>query len=1333
MLERATGCLENAGRRFLRDSNGAIRSTSSLPPRFWKDNGAGADAPHWFLALLQASGQRSSPVLNTQHESKEGASSSPGVFLDFLYPRQTQTLVISRLSRPQKRPGLRRRRSFAGFSRSFVSVSSLRQAVVEASISHENELPKPEEPEEPQDPESIERARKTQADLYAFLKMDGHQYDVAWVKFIAAGSPLKLVSPLCAYLSSSKDFKAQKRAWDLFQQIPPEERTKYDFKNILRSQLIASSMTKPRHLYSICEQVISTPFAQPILSQVVAHHVENREWARLTKVWQLLLDTPKKERPSLESLDSLLSKITRFRFPEYSLSRHLLDLADHVEYKKHDMAVKKFTRRLLELYMTSPDFLKLTPMTTLLDMLRKYHALGFLGRKQWFDLIETFVSSNQRSEFIQSILLYRQFRLLMPKERAPKKLLPLFIERLLEFEIPETMEYFLDEIALFYQKPSITAYQQTMTAFSRSADAKSVHRIFDRLLADHGNPKSRRIVAPVLSVHARLGDVPETLRQFERISTEFGLVPNTVCWNILISAHATAGDLPGALSTFSHMLKAGEPPDPHTFGTLLALFSKRGDVKNVRRLITEAQKRKVKITRPIIDTAVHVYCTNGQLTFAEELAEASWKVAEGGSPLRMWNIILMHYAFRVSKFSFRRVLDRIGKLGLKPDAMTHGAIMLAYAISKQPDFARDTLRKMHRMGVEATQFHYSVLIFGYLKMRNRDMVHVILREMETRFGRVGLNANLLNLKMQIQRDLENARDKEVPSEEVVLEHAEQTLLASIKNFEANPSPAKHTQPNSAEGSALDHSTVMHYQHILQTYSAKGATEKAFETLNHFLQLRQLAGAPANDLESLPFEFVKAMMMVYLKAQEFERVEECWHVLLENIHKIVGRVDIEGILSGETSTPEMPAPVDSETESPILPRHRFILDLPLTLYIRSLACREQFERLPHVIAEFENSGFKLTGMNWSNYISAFASSGNFDDVVTSFRLFEEKFYPHFPGWSWMVKGYGIRPIHAPVTILHLDGRFGVSKPRRMMGNHARRHWRKIEPDYMHPHYPTMVLLAGTLRRIRDASIEDGTRQMEELHAAAPNTFETLSTMPYLRDKYQGALLRDRAALENPIPLPIKLFTTRTGALGLETRLRKRTFGRASEQPLDFEIHAKPAGIDEKNVTKLLITPDSARLGSLMSVLPRADRIELETQHHEYRRLTAKWKKASQRKQGRIDRAVRESKGRMYGIPVRGVIKMRKLKAQLPQQHLFDKYYRKWKLQKQTYLLYKPITGLEEKRRYRPYSPKGLKRRGAGRRRARRRDAPTKPLPVRPKSTRSRRGRAARAARAAAAAS
>lgn len=94
MLERATGCLENAGRRVLRNSNGAVQSRKSLSHHFWKDNGASVETPQWFLALLQASGQRSSPSLYTRPGDNEGGpSGNSGPLLDFLCPRETRRLV----------------------------------------------------------------------------------------------------------------------------------------------------------------------------------------------------------------------------------------------------------------------------------------------------------------------------------------------------------------------------------------------------------------------------------------------------------------------------------------------------------------------------------------------------------------------------------------------------------------------------------------------------------------------------------------------------------------------------------------------------------------------------------------------------------------------------------------------------------------------------------------------------------------------------------------------------------------------------------------------------------------------------------------------------------------------------------------------------------------------------------------------------------------------------------------------------------------------------------------------------------------------------------------
>ncbi|CAG7923876.1 unnamed protein product [Penicillium olsonii] len=1356
MLERATGCLENAGRRVLRNSHGAVRSGHSLCDRTRKERGAGADAPHWLLALLQASGQQSSSTVDSRHSSKSERFNGGPAPLEFLYPREPQRLVAPRPSHAQRRPGLRRRRSLVGFSRSYVSVSSLRQAVADVSLSHEHacqgtdgvdakssgaqdlviedlendsllhqELHTEDagiddpgsddlEPgdldtgnqttEKPQDPESIERERKLQADLHAFLLKDGNQFDIAWIRFVAAGRPSKLLSPLCAYMSKSQTFKDKRRVWYLFRLIPPEKRTAYDYRNMLTSDLHLSHVDKPRHLDHICTHALSTPFAQEIVSLVVKHYVEHREWARLRSLWSKLIAIPLSQRGSL--CYDVLEHINRVNFPEFSLARHLLNLARFAIRHIDDEATYDFTRRLVQRFAESKDILTLTPPSSILAVLRDYGSTGLLHYRAYLKLINHHFFGD-RDQLIRGILFYRQFRSDMPNVKPPKSMLVQVVERLQELKVPEAVDYFLDEIKQRTQQPpSIYVLVRAMITFAMSSDAKSVHRIYNMLIEHHGLPRSRKIVSPVLMVHARLGDVPGALREFERLSAEFNLTPNTSCWNMIILAHVNAGDLQGALSTFSDLLASGESPDAYSFGPLLMLFSKRGDVANVRRLIKEAQLRGVKMNTTLLDKAVRVYCSSGELRFAEELTEASVDLVEG-STLRMWNVLLLHYARRISKYSFRRILDRIGKLGLTPDAWTHAAIMLAYSLSNQPDFARNALRTMHRSGLRPTQHHYSILLLGYLRRRNRDMVHVIFREMETRFGRPGLSASLLNLQMQINRDLENVHDKNTPAESIVLEQAEKTLMKSIENFAANPTAATHASPMTAEGSSVDLATTMHYQHLVTNYAVEGSTEKAFEMLDQYIAHRKLAGVHGNGLESLPLGFVKAVMILYQKTQQFDKVEDCWHVLMGKVHKLAGNVDLGKVFSKSTSESSLASSDDSNsaTEGKVLPSRRFMLDYPFTIFMRSLACREQFDRIHDEVAKFQQAGFALSGMNWSNYIASLASSDDTKDIVAAFQLFEEKFIPHFPGWSWMKQGYGIRPLHCPVTIHHLDGKFGMNKPRRMMGRHAINHWRKIEPDYMHPDYPTMVLLAAAIRRLRDASIEEGPEQMRTLHLTATNTFETIAEMPRLPDKYQGALLRDREVFPDALSFPVKIFTTRTGALGVERGPTTRTFARATYEPLDLDIHLTRNSVDEQNVTRLLPAEERASLGALATVIPREDRIAIEQQFYEYNELTRIWKKRSAHQKRLIERARRENKGLMYGIPVEFVINKYKPKKLKLEEQLFDKYYRTWRLRKPTYLLYKPVTGYPEQRKYRAYSAQGLSRRGVGRKRTKRREFPT----------------------------
>jgi pentatricopeptide repeat-containing protein PET309 len=1169
-----------------------------------------------------------------------------------------------------------------GFPRSYVSISSLPQTTSKPSPSHNNAS----KGQGPRSSESPDKAGKASASLRAFLEKDGTEFDKAWVLYVAAGFPSNLRPVLCAYLSKSVQPKQRERAWKLFNEISPEDRTKSDFENIISSQLL--SPEKPFHLDLICQQAISTPFAQDIISRCLLHMAKHRQWSKITSLWGSLLETPENERLPL---DSLLDRFDRIHLPEYSFSRHIFALLAYLQKDTGKLSAAKedFSRRLIKRFVASRDMIKITPIPTLLSLLRRSRPLGLFTNRHYFDLMEVFLNSKHRSEFVKCILVYRQMRLESPDATPFLYTIRAILDRLLEFNMTESMIYFLDEEAHFdeYNRPSLRSYHGVMDAFSKIGDVRTVQDLFDRLLADHGIPKSQRSVAPLLAVHARLGDVAETRRQFERIPTEFGLPLSPVCWNILLLAYTTAKDLSGAVSTFSEMRENYVPPNSYTFGTLMGIFAERGDVDAIRQLLKEAQKSRVQISRPMLDTAVTVYCKNGQLGHAEALVASSWNLAVGGSPLRMWNFLLMRYAFRVSKFSFRRVLDRMGRLGLKPDQMTYAAIMAAYVYAKQVDRAQDTLRKMHEAGLQATEHHYSILLLGYVKQRNRDMVHVLSREIQARFGRVGMEASLLNLRMQTARDIENAKDLQTPVEDIVLENAEKTLSESIAQFNANPAPVDGRR---SEGSAIESFTETHYQRLVDAYGTQGGAEKALQIFTHYMQLRRAAGSSDGDaLGSLPIDFIRAVMNAYSETKNYEKVEECWNSIMGRASEEARTYDLDKTLFARSSTLPQPAPTESplpsilsmsttEAEKPkIIPAQRFILDNPLSIYLESLARRGMSERIHQVVAEVQAAGFALTGFNWSTYVRVLATSDIYSDNVEAFRLFEEKFIAHFPGWSWFLKGYGVRPINAPVTILHLEGRAGITKPRRMMGRMARRHWRKIEPDYMHPHYPTMVHLASTLQRLRQTSIAQGKENLANIYKIAPKTVDVLAAMPYSRDKHQGVILRGKAPRNHPLPRPAHLFSSRSGALGPSSDMRERSFDNAIKEPLKLnkDEYSEPS-VSEWNTSGLLPSGQQKVLGPLASILPREDRIDLETTVLEHFEETISWEERSERYNRIIAMAYKTKDIALADVYKRRLAKMQRANTRrlTRERQLFDKHNRKWKLDASNHLLFKTDTGL-----------------------------------------------------------
>ncbi|RAK99103.1 putative translation regulator (Cya5) [Aspergillus ibericus CBS 121593] len=1101
MLERAAGCLENAGRRFFRDPNGAIRGRGSIYSALGQYTSAGTD----LLVLLQPPQRSASNNSNASSTTGRTATDPRPPVLEFLYPPRTQEFIASCLLRsPRRLVPRRRKKAIPGLSRNY----STEAAGLDRSVETESQLF-----DDSVEIIADEDRALAKDELREMLDDDEFQdYDEAWALYSKAGHPLDLASALLASLSRSDRELDSKRAKRLLSSIPAEARSSEDFMHLAKSYLTVGNFLDANET---CREAISHGRGLSCWSFSFAHIINNEQWDWVQDIWD--------SRPSCEETD-LWRSVASWLISS-SIQKPLLSLADYLQDQSDDSPVRNIARFLLDYVFASADFAEATPTETLLILLQKLNNLDLVSVQNYLSLIRTLQASEHRPTFVRSIVVYRNFRWQMEEEIPPAKLLGQLLRRLASFEITTGILYFLDELAWFHRKPSVDAYKQALIAFSRAGDVTNVHHVFERLVSDHGNPRSRRLLSPLLYVYARIGDVQETTRQFRRISEEFGLEPDTVCWNILLTAYSKAGNLTGTFTTFKQMLDKGIEPNPHTFGTMMGLCANRGDVDHVRDLLDLAQQYKVQITAPLIDTVVEAYCNNQEWDMAENVAETCLGLDVKGSRVRMWNILLWNYAFRMDLEGISRVRARMDAAGLQPDDMTYAALMLSLVLIGQTDSARRILRTLHRgRRVYATEFHYAVILYGYLRDRNRDMVHIVFREIKERFNQPGLGSRLLVLRSQIQRDLQLVAHggKAGINASLRLENSEKFLAEVLADYHTTKLATKYPLLGSGRMSARKAFPAVYYEYIISAYGMKGAYKSARKLFDEYIASQPIRD-PENDHDIAPLRLLSALMRAHLKAEQYDKVEECWNLVFPRALKIASpsSPEIDEWLSAQLNpaTPPLPSHaelvvnVDSEAkfaekEKPsILPAYRFMLSRPLSLYMRSLAYGNEVWKISDVIANYVEAGFSMTTFNWSTFVQMLASSDRLSDQVEAFSVFEEKFMPNFPGWNNLRRGYGRRPPEVPATIDAMEDP-RRAKPPNVLGKESRRYWSKMQPDFMQPTYVSMVYLAAALQRLRERSIYYGGTDLQAIYDAAPMTVAAVAEMPYLREKFQGVLLRRR---------------------------------------------------------------------------------------------------------------------------------------------------------------------------------------------------------------------------------
>lgn len=1120
--------------------------------------------------------------------------------MDFLYPPQTREFAAS-LLRPPRRFGPRRKRVISNSSRSYSSKTPSPHDLDDADNLGTVPNISGQQNEDVGGHEAVEQTRDRDK-LKTLLHRGGPaDYGLAWDLYASSGYPIDLNSPLLAYFCHSTSPRDHERSKHLFDGLSTGVPSADDYLHMAISYWNRENSPP---MIAVTQDAVARDIGGPCWAFALAKFLGSKYTAASRETWEA--------RPQL--LGKELAGLFASWLDPLFLPRALILLAPLIEEQRDDDSVRRFVSSLLKKVLTSSEITGGTAVGNLLSLLQEYSDLGIARPEDYLTLIKTLANLGPRSGFVKSMVAYRHFRW-QTKDVAPDaKLLRLILRRLVEFNITSGVQYLLSELKHFNKKPRPGDYLKAMIAFSRAGDAKRVAEYFETLVRENGRPPNVSYTGPLLHVHASAGNVPETLKQFKRMSNEFGMEQHTTGWNILMTAHLNNDDPSGAISTFDEMLKEGVEPDSHSFGILLGFCANRGDVDGVLHLLSLVREYKVKVTAPLLHPIVEAYCNNGLIDLAEQVAEACLGLRVDGDMVRMWNLLLWHHAFRIDLEAIARIRTRMERAGLLLDGFSYGALMLSLTLIGKTDSARRILRALHRSRrMHATEFHYAIILYGYVRSRNRDMVHIVFREIKERFSRPSFSSRLLLLRSQIQRDLEAINRR--PSTAVTgrLEHAENFLRETIRDSDIMMLATKEPSVGTARESLHQAYPSMYYEYVISAYGRIGALPRAKALFEEFINIRHnLTFGDARNLP--PLRLLTVLMDAHVNDGDFEAAENVWLSIFPQAVKLAQRFDIRKHLSGSPSakdaTESIAPPANltgAKKTASILPSYRFSLDRPLNIYLRSLAFRGDIGKISDVVDEVEGHGFALTTFNWSLYVQLLASARETSYQLQAFAIFEEKFMPNFPGWQHLVRSRGLKPPEAPVTTNVMDRR---PAPPHLLGKDSRKQWSRLKPDFMQPTYVCVVQLAASLQRLRENSVSAGTAHLKKLYAIAPRTVDAIAKMPRRRDKYQGVLLRGRGMQGDWPTRERQPFVWTGGALGVGGRTRTAKDVREQlETPLEEQPSEDEAGpaADVSLEQEAQAEDDLSYEGNLMGAEPTIDpqdqhdietEAELEARRHAF---------------------------------------------------------------------------------------------------------------------------------------
>ncbi|KAI8987221.1 hypothetical protein BDB01DRAFT_741193 [Pilobolus umbonatus] len=234
-----------------------------------------------------------------------------------------------------------------------------------------------------------------------------------------------------------------------------------------------------------------------------------------------------------------------------------------------------------------------------------------------------------------------------------------------------------------------------------------------------------RTMTALIHKVGRMGNLQRSEEIFEELLNMRNLGPNIVTFNALIDVHAhrkPEPDFTGASRIYNMMIEMGFPPDVTTFGTLIDMFAKKGDISMINVLYKDMiRNHDIKPSAYIFSSIIEAFLRakdHGSAMKVFHLLQD--KVPYGVKPNRVtYNILfkeLIKAGYVKESLSF---LKDMMKNGIKPEPRTFNPLLSYFASNGDSKATFDVATMMNNADVTLDRFAYAILLESYAK--NGDM------------------------------------------------------------------------------------------------------------------------------------------------------------------------------------------------------------------------------------------------------------------------------------------------------------------------------------------------------------------------------------------------------------------------------------------------------------------------------------------------------------------------------------------------------------------------------------------------------------------------------------